>query len=222
MKHVALLSFLFFFAGVFSLPADGYPVKSPAKKVVSEIRTYNWKSSRGWFEGGITKIVNQYYDDEGLLVKMEFYDKDGGLLEKTVFSYGDETIKKVTTNHDNTPVRISVVRYETDTVTETVRRTDGSLFFKTVSRFSPEGSITGLKYYNEEETLLFNKIFVYTEEGDLKHIRLYNPDGTFAVEVSIEYHDFDENGNWLSRSEYYTYADVRRRPRDKVSRSIEY
>jgi hypothetical protein len=202
--------------------ANGYPVNTPAGKVVSEIKTYNWTSAKGWFEGATTKIVVEHYDEEGRLLSEELLYQKTTLIEKTLYFYDGELVKKTTTNHQNIPIRHSRVRYEGNTVTETVSRADGSLFFKTVSLLDNAGRITEQKYYNEQEELIFDKVYAYSERGDPEHISLYNPDGTCAVEISIRYEKFDDRGNWIARSEYYSYADVTRRPRDRVYRSIEY
>jgi hypothetical protein len=202
--------------------ADGYTVTTPASKVVSEIKTYNWTSAKGWFEGGVTKTLVEQYDEEGRLLSAELYYQKMTLIEKTLYSYEGKLVKKTTTNHENILIRHSLIQKDGNTVTETVSRADGSLFFKTVSLLDNRGRTAEQKYYNEREELIFDKVYVYSENGDLEHIGLYNPDGTCAVEISIRYEKFDERGNWIVRSEYYSYADVTRRPRDRVCRSIVY
>jgi hypothetical protein len=214
--------FFFLVLCVLSIDADGYPLKTPAKKVISEIKTYNWTSAKGWFEGETKKIVVEHYDEGGRLVSAELFYQKMTLIEKTVYSYEDGLVKKTITNHKNIPIRQSLVQHEGKKVTETVSRADGSLFYKTISLLDGSGRIKEQKYYNGEDEFVYDKVYDYTDKGDVKSISLHNPDGTFAVKISIYYESFDERGNWLRRSEYYSYADVRGRPRDSVHRKIEY
>jgi hypothetical protein len=240
---------LFFCLAVCRLPAgaNGYRLNIPAKKVISEVRTYNWTSAKGWFKGQVTKIVVENYDDKGRPVSAELFSlkkiykdsiltgsinkngvfpndflKDIILMEKTVFSYEDNLTRKTTTNHENNLVRTATVQQEGNHLTETVQRADGSLFYKTVSLLDSDGRVVELYHYNGQEDLIYIKVYDYSDQEDVIKISLYNPDGTYAAYVTITYNTFDDKGNWLARSDYYTYADVGRRPRDSVSRYIEY
>ncbi len=202
--------------------SDGYPVNSPAISVISEVKTYNWKSDEGWFENQTTKIIIENYNEEGRMVSEEFYYSENILMEKTVYSYGENTVQKTTTNYENIIIRTAAITYETNTITEIVLRPDGTQLLKYISTINNEGQITELKHLNGENDLLFLKEYTYTDSGDVESISLYNPDGSEAVLINIYYDSFDEKGNWLVRSEYYTYSDVWSRPRDVVYRTIEY
>ena len=221
MKKI-FLPIIFIFFCVSLLSADGYSINSKAKKVVSEIKTFNWNPEQGWFEGPTTKIIVEKYDEKGRLVSEELFYQQMILIEKTIFIYEGDVIKKTTTNHENMLIRTSHVKRDGNMVTETVKRADGSQLFKIVSQIDSNGRIAELYRYNEESELVFCNVYVYSDKGDVSSISLFNPDGTFAVLVTINYTSFDDKGNWLVRSEYYTYADVWRRPRDYVYRTIEY
>jgi hypothetical protein len=246
VKKILALFFCFTVCG-FSVVAGGYTINTPAKKVISEVRTYNWTSAKGWFKGQVTKIIVENYDDKGRPVSTELFYlgeiyrdsiladslnengaftddflKDIILMEKTAFSYEDDLIRKTTTNHENNLIRIATVQQEGNRLTETVLRADGSLFYKTVSLLDSDGQVVELYRYNGQEELIYTKVYDYSDQGDVIKISLYNPDGTYAAYISIAYDTFDDKGNWLVRSDYYTYADVGYRPRDSVSRYIEY
>ncbi len=221
MKRLPLLIFFLLCSTVYSW-SDGYPVKYPAVSVVSEVRTYNWKSGQGWFENQTTKIIIENYNEEGKIVSEELYHSENILMEKTVYSYEENTVKKITTNHENIIIRTATITYEINTITEIVLRPDGTQLFKYISTINNEGQITELKHLNGENDLLFLKKYTYTDRGDVERISLYNPDGSEAVLINIYYDSFDEKGNWLVRRESYTYSDVWGRPRDIVYRTIEY
>jgi hypothetical protein len=119
-------------------------------------------------------------------------------------------------------IRNVLIENEGNTRTETVLRSNGGLFYKTVSMLGSDGEIREQSYYNGDEQLAYIKTFEYTGTGDVKKIHLYNPDNSLAVIIDIVYDEYDDNGNWIARSEYYTYGDVWGRPRDSVRRTILY
>jgi hypothetical protein len=202
--------------------AGGYPVKQTAKKVVSEIKTCNWDPAKGWFEGETTKIIVESYDEKGRLVTEELYIQKMTLIEKTLIVYEGAVVKKTTTNHENKVIRTASVQRTVNTLTETVFRGNGTLLFTFVSLLDNKERVTELRHCNGAGDLVFRKVYGYLDNGELEDISLYNASGTLAVVINFSYASFDAKGNWLARSEYYSYADVRRRPRDIVRRTIEY
>ena len=221
MKRLCIL-FLSLTLTIFPVTGGGYPLQSPARQVLSEVRTYNWTSAKGWFRGQITKIYRESYDKEGRLILREFFYKDMIPAEITEYTYKENMVKKTTRNSENVVIRNVLVQNEDDKRTETVLRGDGTLFYKTVSVLRNNGEVMELSYYNGQEQLVYNKVFEYTRTGDVKKISMYNPDNSLAIAIDIVYEEFDDMGNWVSRSEYYTYGDVRKRPRDSVHREIQY
>lgn len=202
--------------------SDGYPVNTNAKKVISEIKTYNWEPSKGWYESVTTKIVVEKYDEKGRVLSEELYYEEMTLIEKTSYSYDGDIIKKTTTDHENKVIRTARVQRKGNIITETISRGDGSLLFRLVSQLDSSGKVIELQHYNGSNELIFSKVYVYSDKGDVSSISLFNPDGSYAVLITIKYKSFDAKGNWLVRSEYYTYGDVWSRPRDIVYRKIEY
>jgi hypothetical protein len=204
---------------------ESYPLIHSAENVVSEVKTYNWKSGQGWYENQITKIIVQNYNEDGYIESEEWYNSDNVLFEKTEFFYDkddENIIITITTNYNNEITRTSEIIHENDTITETVFRPNDTQLFKYISTVNRKDQITELKHFNGENELLFIREYTYTDNGDPETITLINPDGSIAVLIEIEYEEFDRKDNWLVRSEYYTYADVRARPRDIVYRTIEY
>ncbi|MBN2439947.1 MAG: hypothetical protein JXJ04_01320 [Spirochaetales bacterium] len=221
MKIIAIVLIILIF-NILPVIGEGYPLQTPAGEVISEVRTYNWTGAKGWFAGQVTRIIRETYDEEGRLAAIEVYYSDMVPAEKTVFTYKNNMIKKTTRNHDNVLIRNALVQEEGDTITETVLRGDGSLFYKTIALLGRDGEVTELNYYNNDEQLVYQKVFTYSPAGDVTVINLYNPDNSLAVVIDIVYEKFDDSGNWISRSEYYTYSDVWGRPRDSVQRKINY
>jgi hypothetical protein len=221
LKRIGIVSVILLL-GALLAEGESYPVHTAAKKVVTEIKTYNWNSADGWFEGETKKIVVETYDEKGRCLLSELYYQKMNLIEKTSFTYEGNRIKKTTADHENKPVRTALVEQNGNTITEIVLRADGSPVFKTVSTLNHGGQVKELSYYNALDQLVFDKVFKYNNKGDAVTISLYNPDGSYAASVNIEYDSFDGKGNWLTRSEYYSYGDVYGRPRDSVHRKIEY
>lgn len=221
MKKLYLLILIIFFTNMCIWP-ESYPLNNPAKSVISEVKTYNWKSSRGWFENQTTKIIIQNYNSEGYIESEELYYSENELMEKTEYTYEDNMVRKITTNQKNEITRTAEVIYDNDIITETVFLQDRTQLFKYISTLNSKKQVTELKFFNSKNELLFIKKYIYTESGDIASITLHNPDGSIAALIEIDYESYDRKGNWLVRSEYYTYADVWSRPRDKVYRTIEY
>ena len=202
--------------------SQSYPVNDAVKKVTAEIRTFNWTPQAGWFEGEVTKIVVDEYDANGNPSMSTLHTRTMEVIEKTVYSQEGSITVKTTTNRDGVHTRTARIEAAEGLVTETVRLPDGTLSHKTVSELDGEGRIRELHYFNGDGLHIFDKVFAYTDEGDIARIDIFNPDGSYAAEVEIDYQSRDDQGNWLTRSEYYRHAFVGYRPRDYVTRTIEY
>lgn len=195
---------------------------SAPKKITSIVRVYHWSTAKNvWYEDQVIKTFVELFDNNGRLVQKDLTDGKEGLLERTILSYSGNTIKKTFYNNRNAIIRTAVVDIQDNIHTEIVRRTDGRIMFQYVTFFDQKGNIIKIEQKDANGSLLFKKVYLYDNGGNCIAIQNENPDGSVAVEITYQYEKFDNDGNWLSRKELYSYGDVYNRPHEQVHRTIE-
>jgi hypothetical protein len=210
--------------GIFCALAQGFapPLAAQAdgpERIVSEIKVYTWNAKKGaWIEGQMIKIITETLDATGRRLTEELADDKGSLLEKARSDYRGRSQVTIFTGPDNVVRRTVTSERVGDTETETVVLPDGSMLSVIQKKYDAAGRLKETRQGGADGNLVFVKTHIYDKNGNLSTIDVDNPDGTTAFTIDYRYLSFDTRGRWLARAEYYTYADVKRRPHEIVYR----
>lgn len=217
MRQRVFLGFLLCACAVFFLNADTRPTK-----ISYQVKVYTWSFEEGyWYEDLLIKQITEQYGVDGRLSSEALADGKGIVLEKTVYAYEGDTIRKTTTNSQDRISRHAVVVKKGNVETETVTSPEGMVIFSFKTTRTESGNIATVEYINSRDQLVYRRDYEYDRDGNLIRISNTNPDGSTAVVISYRYESFDDEGRWISRSEYFSYGDVRNRPHEIVYRTIE-
>jgi len=199
----------------------GLAAEEKTKTIVYEVRVYAWSFTKGlWYVERLIKKTSQTLACDGRLILEVVEDAEGRLIEKTVFSYGKDSFHKLTYDARNELVRKALVKTEKDFLRETVLTPQGEVLFYLIHFLDRAGRPLQEEYRSADDKLIYARRFSYDEAGNLVRIEVCNPDGRMVFEISYSYEAFDDQGQWLLRSEYYSYADVHHRPHEQILRIL--
>lgn len=190
-------------------------------KIVSQVKVYTWNAKKGvWAEGQTIKRVTRTLDREGRPADETLAGGANDLLEKSTYVYnGDVQIVSVY-GPDGKLRRTVRVERAGDLETETAVRSDGDILFVNQKKYSRAGLLAETRAGGRNGRLIFRKTYDYDRAGNLTAVAVHNPDDSLAFTIEYEYVKFDARGNWVIRSEFYTYGDVFRRPHEIVYRTF--
>jgi hypothetical protein len=204
------------------LYAFDFPVPTGVKKIVYNFSSYSWDNSAGWIELKDIKTITETFNQKGKILTREISHLKNVLIEKTAYSYSGDGYRKTTYNVKNAITRYSEVIRDGSDLVETVYGADAALYAKFVSETDSAGLPQKTEHYDQAGTLVWRIVYEYDEKNNYTSIFNYNPDGSLAFESSFDYQDEDAAGNWTTRIESGSYADVGNRTKDIVRRKIAY
>ncbi len=196
------------------------------KKAISVTDRYDsisWDlKAGGWVRLKDVKTITTTYDASGRILAQEIrYDKNL-LIEKTVYAYSKTGWTKTTYNHENKVARTAEAAVTGGRVVETTFDPEKNVWQKITWEKDANGNPYESELFDGADGLVWRMHYEYDERGNCTKISYRNPDGSIAFESDFEYEGADAKGNWTSRTEYCTYADVNRRGHDVINRSISY
>jgi hypothetical protein len=215
-------SVLFLLISATAVHAVDFPLPAGAKAVIQVFHSYSWDNTAGWVVLKNVKSVRETFDAEGRILSREVFHEGGVLIETTRYAYSDAGHQKTTLDEKNETVRYAVVEKTAGGARETIHRADGAIAAICDTEFDRDGSPLSSEYRDPEGGLVWRIVYSYDRKRDCTMVSYCNPDGSLAFLSTYSYEGADEAGNWSTRTEYVTYADVKRRPKDIVSRSVEY
>jgi hypothetical protein len=211
----------FHWTGIVTLGAENrfYAVQS----VVTEIRIVSWDAKKGvWYEGKPAKRITETFDQQDRIILKELADGKSVLLEKTVTRYDENTATSDTYSPDGILRRTRAVERNGLEEQVTVRTADGSVLFLEKRTYDGDGKIKEIVRRDGNGGPLFTQVMHYNEQGHLASINVMNPEGTEAATITYQYTATDKQGAWVTRREFYSYADVYNRPHETQTRRIVY
>jgi hypothetical protein len=211
------------FLSIQNLHAVDFPGPQKALSTVDRYNSFSWDSKAGgWVQLKDVKTIHSTYDVKGRILVQELrYDKNK-LLEKTVYKYSKSGWTKTTYNHLNKVTRTAQVSVTSNKVTETVFRPDKSIWEKSVWEKDGDGRPVKTELFDGSGDLVWQIAYEYNEKRNCTKISYRNSNNTIAFESDFEYGNEDAQGNWTTRKEFASYADVNHRGRDVIYRSIAY
>ena len=125
-------------------------------------------------QGKVTHYFENYYNENGDVMREETYVGDGELLDYCLYEYNENG------------VLIKEIFYDYD----------GYLFAYTLYHYDENGILTKKESFENDGTLTFYHLYEYDENGNLSKDEEYNADGTL---YDVEAYEYDENGNLIKK-----------------------
>ncbi len=198
---------------------DRSPVRGAAR-VVSTVSYLSWEEGKGWVELEDRQTIVEVYGADGRIQSRELRYGGDALLERTIFTYSEEGVRKLTTDRADKLLRTAeVIRVDGRTI-ENVYAADEALVYSNLIQMDPQGRTIEIERRDEQRRLAYRIRYLYDAKGNMTEAACLNPDGTTAFVSSFTYSGFNLRGAWLSRRESCTFSDVRMRPRAIIRRTI--
>ncbi len=215
-------SVLFLLISTAAAHAVDFPAPAGAKTVIQVFHSYSWDNTAGWVVLKDVKSVRETFDAEGRILSREIFHEGSVLIETTRYKYAETGHRKTTYNEKNETLRYAEVEKTAGGARETIHRADGAIVAVYDTELDRDGSPLESEYRDPEGGLVWRIVYSYDRKRDCTMVSYSNPDGSLAFISMYRYEGVDRTGNWSMRTEYVTYADVKSRPKDIVSRSVEY
>ncbi len=146
----------------------------------SEGRRQNKVSTDG--SGSNAKTITYYYDSKGYQIKA-LYEEEGLPIGNFIEFELDDNKNKVAEKF--------------------FRGSDSTQYARVEYQYNDDRKITLRRSLNMSGTLTDSYTQTFDEKGNLKSFKAYNPDGSIKAIIFYTYDNFDDQGNWMLRHEYY-------------------
>lgn len=173
--------------------------------------------SRGTEMVFLNEVKNEY-DKNKFTVKAEVYDEFGGLKEFSKYEYDEKgfLVKKNNFNRDeNLTDYIIFTNDENGNALkqQQFRASDNHLVFTVTCKYDDNSRLAEVVYDNPDQEMYLQKNCYYDESGNLTGYETRDKDQLVPEMHKYEY-EYDEQRNWISRTEYRndrkTYFTVRK------------
>jgi len=219
---ISRFSVLFLLISAAAAHAVDFPAPAKAKTIVQVFHSYSWDNTAGWVVLEGVKSLRETFDAEGRILSRELFHEGSVPIETTRYEYSETGHRRTTYNGKSQVVRYASVEKTDGGARETIHRPDGAIVAIYETEFDRDGSPLLSEYRDPQGWLVWRIAYSYDRKRDCTMVSYCNPDGSLAFLSTYRYEGADEAGNWSTRTEYAAYADVKTRPKDIVSRSVEY
>jgi hypothetical protein len=216
-----LFPLLFLLVSAGAQAAD-FPAPANAMTVIQSFDSFSWDNSAGWVELKDVKSIREVFDPEGRILIREIFHGESALIETTKYAYSEAGLRKTTMNGKNETTRYAVVEKRGTGTRETIHRADGAIIAVYDTEYTAEGLPAKSEYADSEGGIIWRIAYSYNGGKDCTEISYFNADGSPAFVSAYRFEGEDDAGNWVKRTEYVTYADVKNRPREIIRRRVEY
>jgi hypothetical protein len=171
------------------------------------------------YKNGIAKTVSKYlFDSLGRQLLQREYDLDGNLISRVSYSFDDKGYRgqalyewpDFDPSDDDfgfeatTRQPFNLVVYKNDyrgfCTEERYFRPDGSLYCRYEHDYDFRGNESEMNYFNGHNRHSWRKTYKYDKDNLLEMSRMYKDNR--IVLRSNYYYEFDNEGNWTTRTEY--------------------